>query len=293
VKPGRALAAFLVGLLLLAVGTALAASDRLKTRADTETIGALDSSETSATCDGQAKTVSGGFENEFDPDEVVGGNSPQPSQYTSRRSAKRSWAGGTFNIGSVAGDVTTFAYCRGEKLKGKSKSATIEGTPIGQSMSGDYNTGTATAKCPRGAKAVSGGFDNPDFDVPGSYEDQTRIVPYASRRQGGRKWGIEAANFGGAEGTLVAYVYCREDAALDVKKKSVTLSPPLDQVVADAATAKCPKGHRVVSGGFDVDEIDAPVLASKKRGGRKWQVRASAGYPNTVKLTAFAYCEEK
>jgi hypothetical protein len=102
-----------------------------------------------------------------------------------------------------------------------------------------------------------------------------------------------AANYSGAEGTLVASVYCREGDALDKKKKSVTLSPPFNDVAAEEAVAKCPKGTRVVSGGFDLGGTEGQLLASRKRGGRKWLASASVGFPLTKKLTAFAYCEQK
>lgn len=288
-KSRRAWGALLGGLALLVLGTALAAADRLKTSADTRTVDSLDSGETAATCDGKAKAVSGGFENEFDPEGVVGGTSPQPSQFSSRRSGKRSWTGETFNIGFVAGDVTTYVYCRGEKLKSASKRATVEGTPF---MSSDYGTGEATAKCPRGTKAVSGGFANPDFAVTGGPVD-TRIIPYVSRRKGRRKWTVEAANYGEAEGTLVAYVYCHEGSALDKRRKSITLAPTSGDVAAGEATAKCPKGDRVVAGGFEASGREATLLASRKVGGRKWEAAATVGYPETATLAAVAYCEEK
>jgi len=282
------LIAVAAGALVLVLGATLAAGARLKTSTDTRTVGEQETAETSAKCKGTGKPVSGGFENEFIPEKVVGGGSPQPFQHGSLREGKR-WVGRTFNLGPP-GKVTTYAYCRAGKLKANSKSTTVEGTPF---MSSDYGTGSATAKCPRGTKAVSGGFDTPDFVVTGDYENDSRITPYASRRQGGRKWTVEAANYAGAEGTLVASVYCREGHALDKKKKTVTVEGDPATGVVGEAVAKCPKGTRVVSGGFDLGGAEGDLLASRKRGGRKWLASASVGFPLTRELTTFAYCEQK
>ena len=209
--------------------------------------------------------------------------------HESQRRGNRRWTGSAYNQGA-AGDLTTFVYCGPQKLKSRSKSAAIGGSPF---MSGDFETGTATAKCPRGTTAVSGGFDNPDFVVEGDYSHDRRIVPYISRKLGGRSWTVEAANYAGAEATLVAYAYCQDAPSLRTKRKSVTFAAPLNGIGVSDAVAKCARGQRVLSGGFKLTGLEPLLLASRKVGGRAWKASASVGYPGEAELTAYAYCEQK
>jgi hypothetical protein len=55
-----------------------------------------------------------------------------------------------------------------------------------------------TARCPRGTKVVSGGFDNPDFVVNGT---DIAILPFESMKTGKREWTVSARNLGSGLGT--------------------------------------------------------------------------------------------
>lgn len=61
------------------------------------------------------------------------------------------------------------------------------------------------------------------------------------------------------------------------------------------AVARCKRGQRVVSGGFETENFASEggpfVYASRKQGRRGWLVRVFATEPE--EFTAYAYCEKK
>jgi hypothetical protein len=147
-------------------------------------------------------------------------------------------------------------------------------------MSSDYGLGSATGKCPQGTKAVSGGFDNPDFDVDFSGMGQTGLIGYESRRQGKRKWTASALNLGDDSGELRVQANCREGEKLKRKQRSEEIDATGGAELAEV-TARCAKKQRVISGGFSSsDPIDAGgselalVYGSRKQGKRQWTVSA-------------------
>jgi hypothetical protein len=156
--------------------------------------------------------------------------------------------------------------------------------------------GSATAECNGNQKAISGGFDQPDFDPT---FDQAGFQFYGSHRQGGHGWTASAANYGGAaSGTLTSYAYCRVGKALKKRSASVSITgPPGNPYKAGTATAKCEPGERVVAGGHDVPnfeifDTEAVVYASRKKGKRRWTASAVSYSDGTPTLTAYAYCRE-
>lgn len=282
-----AVATLAAGLLAAAAMTALA-GERLRTREASVTIAQDEDGTASARCPAGTKAASGGFKQDFEPEEVVIGTSPQLQQFRSQRAGGRRWKGSAYN-GGDPGALTTFAYCRPGALERSSKRTTIAGTPFMQ----PNTTGGVSAKCPGGSTAMSGGFSNPSYVTTGDYDSDTRILPYVSRRKGDRRWKIEAQNSGGAEGTLVAHAYCDEGPAPKVARRAATFSPPVDEVQAGSVVARCDRGHRVVSGGFKLGPEPSLVVASRRVGGRRWKVTASVAYPSATRVTAYAYCEPK
>lgn len=252
-----------------------------------QTVGKLENGSATARCNPGSTAISGGFKGEYDAAGVPGGTSPQMQVYESRRLRDRGWTGSAYNLGDP-GELTSYAGCRAQGAKATSKSRTVAGTPF----MGTTRTGAATATCPAGTEVISGGFDNPDFRWTGDYEKSNRIVPYISRKSGPRSWTVEAANGGGANGTLVAYAYCQDEATLRTKRKSVTFAAPVDSVREESAVAKCGRGQRVVSGGFKLTGLEPTLVASRKVGGRRWKASASVGYPGQATLKVYAYCED-
>jgi hypothetical protein len=171
----------------------------------------------------------------------------------------------------------------------KTKSATVSITQSEQV--------SVAAKCKRGQKAISGGFDASDFDP----ETNRPVVNFASRKKGARKWSASAVEWGSGTRSVTAFAYCRKGGKVTKRKKTTTV-PSLDDEQGTATLAvKCKRGQKVVSGGyairdFFVDEGDYTregyAYSSRKTGGREWTVKALNYSEEDVILDAFAYCRE-
>jgi hypothetical protein len=174
------------------------------------------------------------------------------------------------------------AALAGKRLKTRSDTTTV---------AVDEN-GSVTATCKRGTKAVSGGFETefapPPVDFP-------FIPAESSLRSGPRDWTSSGFNSGSAEGDLTSFAYCR---AQKTKRASDTVTIPVGQF--DTASATCPKGTKVLSGGFEADPIipgggDTPVLRvseSQKVGSRSWEASAFSNGNVEGDLTAHVYCRD-
>ena len=255
------------------VASALGAGG-LKTRSATVTVASGESDSVVAQCPRGTKPVAGGFEAQSRPE----GPDPVPTfnLFKSKGTGARGWTAAASNGGSAAGDLTSFAYCRDLALERRSATVSV----------GPDEPESATAKCPRGTKALSGGFDadTASGDVP-----LFRIT--GSKKKGKRKWTVSATETFGAEGDLTAHVYCGDGKALKAKDASETLP----QNTVGELKARCKRGQRVLSGGFEAPDPPGPVAgslvsASHKVGRRTWTVSAVALNEETV--TAYAYCQK-
>jgi hypothetical protein len=174
----------------------------------------------------------------------------------------------------------SYAYCRDQRLKRRSASVSIEPGEIE----------SATARCPRGTKAFSGGFAGDEFDVVGGTGPW--FWPVQSMKQGKREWTASAFN-ANDEDELTAFVYCHERKSLKTKRAEESVGTQEFETVE----ARCSRKQRVVSGGFDTDSDWAMtgtwVMESRKVGKRTWKVAGqdAGGLPHD--LTAYAYCEKK
>ena len=171
--------------------------------------------------------------------------------------------------------------------------ARIQTKSQGKTIAADTNR-KATAKCQRGSEAVSGGFAAPRLDP--TFTERS-ILPFTSKRKGHRKWKTQGHNFADTQsGRLISFAYCdTHEPGLKVRSKTKTL-PAFDP---GSATARCPRGSEVVSGGFASPDAlprrgDAMfTFTSKRKGQRKWKVSAYNNDPvNPQRLVAFAYCDE-
>ena len=182
----------------------------------------------------------------------------------------------------AAGVLAIAAGIATAKLQTRSKSTTI---------AADGN-GKATAKCPRGSEAVSGGFAAPHFDPNFSGRS---ILPFGSKRAGDRKWKTKGYNFASTQsGKLITYAYCdTHQPGLKVRSKTTSLQP----FHPGSVTAKCPSGSEAVSGGFASPDAstggDAVLgVASKRVSQNKWKVFAyNNDDTNSQRLVAYAYCD--
>jgi hypothetical protein len=204
--------------------------------------------------------------------------SSRTKPWTSRR-----WVG----VGAVTCSILLLAIAGsavGGAVKTKSKTTAIP----------DDGSATATAKCKRGEKVVSGGFDA-DFD-----SNDTTVVLFESRKTGGRKWTASAGNRDTGSAQLNTFAYCSESLG-GLKTRSAQTTIPesfFPDASSGTATATCKKGERVVSGGFDgpYDPTAASGVIlpyeSRKQGRRRWTVSATSYGQGAGTLTALAYCSE-
>jgi hypothetical protein len=262
----------------------LASGAGLKTKSESTTV----SFEGSVTpkCGKGTKAVSGGFDSVASlPDDV------RVLPYESRRVGGRKWTTSARNIGSNPGVLTGFVYCADRKgIKQRSDtvafSASASRTPAARR--GTAFETAAVAKCKRGETVLSGGFSSPG-------DDQVAF-PVESRRLSKREWGVTWSPF--VPMSLTAYAVCQKDAKKPAQATASISS--IDNGGNGTATATCPKGTRVISGGFDQPDFAPPgtgILApvdSLKAGKRGWRVTAhNYGPAPADELVAYAYCEKK
>ena len=225
-------------------------------------------------CPRGSEAVAGGFKAEQRPADP---SSPSISVVASYRSARRIWETTGQNSGPP-GDLTSYAYCRAQEL---ASNAEKESVPAGVHK-------TVIARCP-GTQAASGGFD-----AATNASGARRISPDISRKRGKRSWVVAGTNLSTAGAKLKAQVNCKRGRALETKRKRAGISSPNAAVATKRATAKCPRGQRVVSGGFksaDPATQRGPFFfVSKKSGRRTWTVAARVTGPRSTAFTAFAYC---
>ena len=154
---------------------------------------------------------------------------------------------------------------------------------------------TATASCPSGTEAVSGGFASPGFDPQ---FNGASIIPFGSRRAGNDAWTVDGKNFsvGDTSGKMFSYVYCdKHEPNLAVAKKTTTIASNDN----GSASAKCPRGSEAFSGGWQSPKNvtgDNAFFAftSKRAGDRKWKVTAfNDDNTNSHDLKVFAYCDKR
>ena len=272
-----------LGAATLAVGVGIAAGEKLKPKSASATLAEDQSKVVTAKCKRGTKAVAGGFDSSL-PD-------PPPGEaiipYKSVADKGRKWSSGGYNYADP-GDLTSFAYCRDQKVKSRSNETTLSGAgpaPYGE-------TDTLTARCPKGTRVASGGFDSPK---PYAGADAPAIFPFESMKTGKRKWRVSATNLGSAPGELVAQVNCHDRKGL----KTATEELFIDMSGVHKVVAECAPRQRVVSGGFDSSArpADPPdttfVFSSHRVTKRKWEVEAIYFTAGTATLTAYAYCEKK
>jgi hypothetical protein len=193
----------------------------------------------------------------------------------------------------LTASLTSGAVALGAGLKKDSDTVELAG-----------ETGSAIAKCKRGTQAVSGGFA---AEVDASDSDPI-VAAEHSARKGKRKWrtsGVETVN--GSGGKLTSHAYCAADAGNVKSKKSrlVSVAPPAGSNFDDeTATAKCPPGTKVVSGGplspdfdsfeFGMEPQGSAVVpqASQKVGARKWRAIGLNAGADAGDFGAQANCRE-
>jgi hypothetical protein len=167
---------------------------KLKARSRTRTIGELEADTVRAKCPKGGEAVSGGF--------IAGEGASDPIYpYMSRRNGDRTWTVRAFNGGN-ANELTAIAYCAKRQLGLRRE--------VGETFFTEPEAiSSATARCDKGFKAISGGFVG--VTDAGFFE----TYPFRSRRSGGRTWTGAAATYvdgmdAGARWEVYAYCLKKE-----------------------------------------------------------------------------------
>ena len=130
-----------------------------------------------AKCTGGTDVVSGGF---AAPDRAYAGGGPYTEILaTSRKSADR-FVVKADNFSHARGELYAYAYCGhiGRVQVAEGRSREIE----------DFEDGSATAHCPKGLIAVSGGW------YGAASRGRPQFVPYVSKRAGADAWKVAVIN---------------------------------------------------------------------------------------------------
>lgn len=154
-------------------------------------------------------------------------------------------------------------------------------------------TGTATATCPRGSRAISGGW------LAGSTTGgQSFPFPYESRRLGLRSWRTSVALGAGtmSETRLTTFVYCSRRARRAIVRRASAELPGSQWGMA-TATARCPRGRKATAGGFlgpaEIPDVFGFITESWRRGPRAWSATVVDGTAGGGAFTVFAYCSPR
>lgn len=163
------------------------------------------------------------------------------------------------------------------------------------SLAGEGAIQSATATCPRGTRAAGGGFatSEPVIQQVGS----SASLVFESRRIKARKWRASALQIIGGPMTLTSYVYCQARLGR-VRARSQPINLAGAASTIGAATARCPRGSRAISGGFGTSTPVAPVsgavpFESIRQGRRAWRVSAILGDSIAATLTSYVYCSRR
>jgi hypothetical protein len=127
-------------------------------------------------CPQGREAVSGGFQSDTPDTEGL-----TDYAYTSKRVGKQAWKIAVLNPDMSPHNVQAFAYCEKHAPNLVSRSAQTK-TPL-------EKTTTITAKCPKGAKAFSGGYKS---TIAQAGTELQASLAFTSKRSGGRNWKVSA-----------------------------------------------------------------------------------------------------
>jgi hypothetical protein len=254
-------------------------------------------------CPGRTKAIGGGF--------ASGGvvqRTPEPKVlqltlvYESHRSGPKAWRTSAVTLdnpdagpfptppGISVNTLTASAYCK--SFKGGIVGVTSNGPPV---TAPDVES-TATAFCPRGRVAISGGFTSspvpgPTFAYPSIFE---------SYRSSARSWTAAANPWTQASEAITSYVDCFKAAKPPLQRRATKTVP------GTVGTKPCPGGLQAGDGGFILAPNDGGVIGmsmatpagSENRkshlrpdeAGLHWNVTGGNPLGGSPAPTAFAYC---
>ena len=145
---------------------------------------------------------------------------------------------------------------------------------------------SVTARCPKGQFLVSGGFQRTNFRSDGGdYITE-------SRASGPKAWTVSGSAYGPTgQGELTAIAYC---AKMKKPKLTQVRSGPVPvtaNAVGSTTTSACPKGKRLVAGGFSSGGSSNAFYAEGTINANNTFTSRSYGFFGPVSsLTSYGYC---
>jgi hypothetical protein len=147
-------------------------------------------------------------------------------------------------------------------------------------------TKTVTARCPNGQFLVSGGFQRTNFRSDGGdYITESRM---ASKKA----WTVTGSAYGPTgQGELTAIAYCARMSKPRLTEVTSSPAPILAGQLASTTTRSCPKGKRLVAGGFSNGRSPNAFFADGSINRNNSFTARSYGFFGPVSgLTAYGYC---
>jgi hypothetical protein len=245
-----------------------------------------------AICDSPKRLVGGGFalDPAYDP---IAGTGAQALVQQAFPGDRRGWKARAFALpGGTDSTFYTAAVCRKSDATRPSVAYPIAAaTHL-----------TATVACKPNRHVTGGGYMIlPPYDP--ATATGSNVSVHTSRRIGRETWLIGATRDFGEESTVIAFAFCERDirGPVSFAKESVDA----EEVGQYSATAVCPAGEEIVSGGFRARPLGTPGSAMTT-GLFPWisangpppdksswlaTIHNSVGSLPGAKLTAFAYCK--
>jgi hypothetical protein len=147
-------------------------------------------------------------------------------------------------------------------------------------------TKTVTARCPKGQFLVSGGFQRTNFRSDGGdYITESRAASP-------KAWTVSGSAYGPTgQGELTAIAYCARMKKPMLTEVSSSPAPVGAGQVGSATTSACPKGKRLVAGGFSSGGSSNAFFADGTMNSKSTFTTRSYGFFGPVSsLTSYGYC---
>ncbi len=147
-------------------------------------------------------------------------------------------------------------------------------------------TKTVTARCPKGQFLVSGGFQRTNFRSDGGdYITESRAA-------GPKAWRVSGSAYGPTgQGELTAIAYCARMKKPMLTEVSSGPVPVSANQVGSTTTSACPKGKRLVAGGFSSGGSNNAFFAEGTMNSANTFTARSYGFFGPVSgVTAYGYC---
>jgi hypothetical protein len=150
-------------------------------------------------------------------------------------------------------------------------------------------TKTVTARCPKGQSLVSGGFQRTNFRGDGgNYITE-------SRANGPRAWTVTGSAYSAygppGQGELTAIAYCARMGKPKLTEVASSPAPIGASQLASTTTPTCPKGKRLVAGGFSNGASPNAFFGEGTiNPNNSFTARSYGFFGPASNLTAYGYC---